>query len=127
VNIKLHQSHGTFHTAHRALNDPVWAAFVAGIGQGQSAVFPATCVVADVNALIAAVWPGGSFKCDDNRAILTMSRDDAASINKRVMAEFVGEADIALSLDKALVFVCSYMCCCVCSVSATCATRIVRG
>jgi hypothetical protein len=69
-------------------------------------VFPASCVVPDVNALIEAVWPGGSFMCDDNRGILTMTREDAASINKRVMDAFIGDADTAFSLDKASVIIC---------------------
>ena len=64
-------------------------------------------MVADVDALIDAVWPGGSFMCDDNRGILTMTREDAATINKRVMAAFVGDADYALSLDTASVSVCA--------------------
>ena len=116
----LHTSHFTLHTAHfpihplsfilhtshRAVNDPVWAAFVADIGKGQPAVFPATCVVTDVNALIEAVWPGGTLMCEDNRGILTMTREYEATINKRVMAAFVGDVDIALSLDTASVIVC---------------------
>jgi hypothetical protein len=119
------------HTSHRAVNDPVWAAFVADIGKGQPAVFPATCVVTDVNALIEAVWPGGSFMCDDNRGILTMTREDAATINKRVMAAFVGDADIALSLDKALVifgvvFSFHACVCCVCAVITPCAAHAFR-
>ena len=69
-------------------------------------MFPAPCVVPDVNALIEAVWPGGSYMCDDNRGILTMTREDAASINKRVMDAFIGDADTAFSLDNASVIVC---------------------
>jgi hypothetical protein len=125
-----HSSQLTHHGAHRAINDPVWAAFVAGIGKGQPAVFPASCVVPDVNALIEAVWPGGSFMCDDNRGILTMTREDAASINKRVMDAFVGTADVALSLDTASVIVCvvfALLACvfCVCSVCSVLCVCIV--
>lgn len=127
-HVQLHTSHSfIFHTLHRAVNDPVWAAFVAGIGKGRPAVFPATCVVADVSALIEAVWPGGSFMCDDHRGILTMTREDSAIINKRVMAAFVGDADIALSLDKVSVIVCVvflfHACvCCVCTECTPCCT-----
>ena len=43
-----------------------------------------------------------------------MTREDAATINKRVMAAFVGDADVALSLDKAtvIVWIC-FICVCV--------------
>jgi hypothetical protein len=107
AHFPIHPLPFILHTSHfRAVNDPVWAAFVAGIGKGQPAVFPTPCVVHDVNALIEAVWPGGSFIFHDNRGILTMTREDAASINKRVMEAFIGDADTAFSLDKASVIVC---------------------
>jgi len=86
----------------RAVADPMWAAFVASVGQGSPAVFPSECIVADVDALIAAVWPSG-FKVDTNCCILTMTRDDASMINQRITNAFVGDPDPALSLDTALV------------------------
>ena len=87
----------------RAAEDPVWAAFVASVGRGAPAVFPSHCVVDNVDALISAVWPGGNFRVSDNRSILTMTRDDAATINKLIIERFPGVPDCALSLDTALV------------------------
>lgn len=63
----------------RAANDPVWSTFVASVGKGTPAIFPTSCLVDDVNALIAAVWPEGFF-VNDNRSILTMTRKDAVEI-----------------------------------------------
>jgi len=87
----------------RAADDPVWAAFVAGIGRGLPAVFPTQCMVADVDALLTAVWPGRNFRVSDVRSILTMTRDDAQNINKIILDQFPGVPDYALSLDAALV------------------------
>jgi hypothetical protein len=90
----------------RAASDPVWSAFVAGVGRGLPALFPDSCMVADENALIAAVWPDGNFLVDGLRSILTMTRNDAATINNRVVELFPGLTDYALSLDTALVSGC---------------------
>jgi hypothetical protein len=98
----------------RAAEDPDWATFVAGVGRGLHPVFPASCCVPDLDALIAAVWPGGNFRVQDCCSILTMTREDAYNINKVIIDKFPGEPDYALSLDAALVsaqllaaFVCS--------------------
>jgi hypothetical protein len=90
----------------RAVADPVWSVFVAGVGKGLPALFPASCMVPDVEALIATIWPDGNFMVADQRSILTMTRDDAASINGRIMDKFPGLHDYALSLDAALVSCC---------------------
>jgi hypothetical protein len=87
----------------RSAHDDMWAHFVASVGKGSPAVFPASCVVANVDSLIETMWPGRDFIVPDNRGILTMTREDAASINNRVIEMFVGEPDYALSLDTALV------------------------
>jgi hypothetical protein len=89
----------------RAALDPEWSEFVAGVGKGLPALFPDTCIVTDVDRLIAAVWPDGNFLVDDLRSILTMTRNDAASINQRVLDMIPGLPDYALSLDAALVSV----------------------
>lgn len=86
----------------RAIADPVWAAFVAGIGKGLSAVFPTECVVADVAELIAALWHDGDFLTARAVSVLTMTRADAADINFRIAAVCPGVADFALSIDNAL-------------------------
>jgi hypothetical protein len=86
----------------RARADPGWAAFVASVGAGQTAVFPVACVVPDVQALIAAVWPDGNYLAPGLRSILTMTRSDAAEINHRIAALCPGVADCALSIDAAL-------------------------
>ena len=92
----------------RAHTDPEWAAFVAGVGQGSSVIFPRQCVVQDVDALILAVWPNGNFRVGDNRSILTMTREDAHRINQRIIQQFQGVADVSLSLDSALVRAAAY-------------------
>jgi PIF1-like helicase len=89
----------------RAAEDAMWAAFVASVGRGAPAVFPSHCVVDNADALISAVWPGGNFRVSDNRSILTMTRDDAATINKLIIELFPGVPDCALSLDNAMVSV----------------------
>jgi hypothetical protein len=86
----------------RASADPEWAAFVAGVGEGRSAVFPEACVVLDVPTLIAAVWPEGDYLAPGQRSILTMTRSDAAAINLTIAAMCPGVADAALSMDAAL-------------------------
>lgn len=87
----------------RAADDPVWAEFVAGIGKGCPAVFPAECIVRDMDALIDAVWPGRNFRYADNCSILTMTRADAATVNQKIFDLFPGVPDYAVSLDAALV------------------------
>jgi hypothetical protein len=87
----------------RAAFDPVWTEFIAGVGKGLPALFPDGCMVKDVDCLIASVWPNGNFMVNDLRSILTMTRDDAASINQRVINMFPGLPDYAMSLDSALV------------------------
>lgn len=101
----------------RAAEDPDWAAFVAGIGRGLHAVFPASCNVPDLDALLAAVWPGGNFRVSDVRSILTMTREDAYNINKVIIDKFPGVPDYALSLDAALV---SAVACCICACCSFC-------
>jgi hypothetical protein len=86
----------------RARADADWAAFVASIGAGQPAVFPEACVVPDVAALIAAVWPDANYLDHGLRSILTMTRADAADINSRIAAVCPGVADCALSIDNCL-------------------------
>jgi hypothetical protein len=86
----------------RASTDPEWAAFVKGIGEGSAAVFPAVCVVPDVTALIAAVWPEGDYLAPGQRSILTMTRSDAAAINHTIAALCPGVVDMALSNDAAM-------------------------
>jgi hypothetical protein len=86
----------------RASADPEWAVFVAGIGEGRSTAFPVACVVPDVTALIAAVWPDGDFLHPGQRSILTMTRSAAAAINHRIAALCPGVVDVALSIDAAL-------------------------
>ena len=87
----------------RAASDPVWSEFVSSVGKGSPALFPDGCMVSDVDCLIASVWPDGNFMVDDLRSILTMTRNDAATINQRVIDMFPGLPDYALSLDTALV------------------------
>jgi hypothetical protein len=89
----------------RACNDTMWADFVAGVGKGLPAVFPTSCMVPDVDSLIDAVWPGRHFMVQDNRSVLTMTREDAQTINNRIIDMFVGDPDCALSLDAPLVSV----------------------
>jgi hypothetical protein len=91
----------------RAAADPVWSEFVAGVGRGSPARFPDSCMVADENALIAAVWPNGNFLVNGLRSILTMTRKDATTINNQVIEMFPGLSDYALSLDAALVSGCA--------------------
>ena len=97
----------------RAAADHEWSEFVARVGKGSPALFPASCMVPDEDALIDAVWPDGNFMVQDQRSILTMTRDASASINQRVLGKFPGLPDFALSLDVAMV-----SCCCVCCKSA---------
>ena len=87
----------------RAIADPTWAAFVDSVGKGSPATFPPECIVADVDALIAKVWPNGNFQVNTNRCILTMTREDAKVINQRIISQYIGDPDPALSLDTALV------------------------
>jgi hypothetical protein len=89
----------------RACNDTVWADFVAGVGKGMPAVFPSSCMVPDIDALTDAVWPGRHFTVTDNRSVLAMTREDAQTINNRVIDKFIGDPDCALSLDAPLVSV----------------------
>lgn len=86
----------------RAASDPAWAAFVALIGQGSDVVFPASCCVADVQSLIAAVWPTGDFLTQGAASILTMTRADSATINTTIFALCPGATDQAFSHDEAL-------------------------
>jgi hypothetical protein len=62
-------------------------------------------MVPDVEALVNAVWPGKIFTVPDNRSVLTMTREDAQTINNRVVDKFLGDPDFALSLDAPLVSV----------------------
>ena len=86
----------------RASADPEWAAFVKGVGEGNPAVFPAACVVRDVQALIAAVWPDADYMAPGQRSILTMTRSDAAAINSTIASLCPGVMDCALSNDSAV-------------------------
>ena len=86
----------------RARADPQWAELVAGIGEGRPAVFPVACVVPNVQALIAAVWPAGDYLAPGQRSILTMTRSDANDINLSIAALCPGAVDCALSYDSAL-------------------------
>jgi hypothetical protein len=87
----------------RSANDPVWSDFITSLGNGSDALFPAQCVCATVEDLIASVWPEGNFQVQDARSILTLTRDDAKIINTRILNCFPGLADYALSLDAAMV------------------------
>jgi len=87
----------------RAGSDPAWSAFVEQIGLGSPAEFPLSCVVPNVDALIAAVWPNEDFLLPGSRSILTMTRQDANMINTAILAKFPGVTDYSLSRDDALV------------------------
>jgi hypothetical protein len=89
----------------RSADDVEWSEFVASIGNGCHAVFPAACVCESVDDLIAKVWPDGNFQVLGNRSILTLTREDARSMNLRILDAFPGEMDYAISKDAALVSV----------------------
>ena len=86
----------------RASTDPVWAAFVSSVGRGLPALFPESCIVADVDALIEAMWPEEDFLGSSLNSILTMTRADAAAINARIASQCPGVTEYAYSLDSAL-------------------------
>jgi hypothetical protein len=92
----------------RTADDADWSKFVARIGNGCHAVFPASCVCDSVDALIAKVWPESNFLLPGNRSILTLTREDARIINLRILDVFPGEMDYAISKDAALVSVSSH-------------------
>ena len=111
----------TLHANIRA-SDPDWASFVLNIGNGHTPVtFPNENLCSDADALLNAVWPethdGNRFR--GNRSILTttrcfvfayisgvitliLHREDAATINEKILALIPGVQDCAISLDEAL-------------------------
>jgi hypothetical protein len=90
----------------RSAADAEWSDFVSKIGDGCHATFPATCVCESVDALIAKVWPDSDFRLPGNRSILTLTREDARSINLRILDAFPGVVDYAISKDVAMVIGC---------------------
>jgi hypothetical protein len=90
----------------RSADDAEWSDFVSKIGDGCHAIFPAACVCESIDALIAKVWPDSNFQLPGNRSILTLTREDARSINLRILDAFPGVVDYAISKDVALVSEC---------------------
>jgi hypothetical protein len=89
----------------RSAVDTEWGQFVASVGNGCDVVFSAANVCPTVEDLIAKVWPDGKFQFTGNRSILTLTREDARSINMRILEVFPGIVDYAISKDVALVCV----------------------
>lgn len=86
---------------------------VTRIGNGWNPVFPTECICECVGDLIAKVWPDSNFQLPGNRSILTLTRDDARSINMQILDAFPGQMDYAISKDAALVSaICTIMTMC---------------
>ncbi len=96
----------SLHQNMRSADDVEWSNFVSKVGDGGHATFPAACVCESVDALIAKVWPDSDFQLPGNRSILTLTREDARSINLRILDAFPGVVDYAISKDVALVSDC---------------------
>jgi hypothetical protein len=97
----------------RSSGDAMWTQFVTRIGNGWNPVFPTECICECVGDLIAKVWPDSNFQLPGNRSILTLTRDDARSINMQILDAFPGQMDYAISKDAALVSaICTIMTMC---------------
>jgi len=80
----------------RAAEDPLWAGLLELVGRGDDVIFPSHCVVKDLDALIAAVWPNDNYCVDDNRSVVTMTREDATMINGLILHKFPGVSGVCI-------------------------------
>jgi PIF1-like helicase len=80
---------------------PEWLELLDDIGMGRCKVIevPATSSRLDVESVIAHVWSDAATAPTANKAVLTLTLEDAATVNQQVIDALPGASIISLSVD----------------------------